>query len=164
MEVLGQVRDQGWSDAIASNKRISMMNRISRLLGAAAFGVVAATSAAADCQSRLDALLGGAGAADPSVAAGTDPADMTLEQLDPGDGGSEAAGTVPTGSFEGDLDELQKANETELKEMEATDTAPETDPAPADPDREAAIQQARDALAAGDEDACMDALDRASGF
>jgi hypothetical protein len=144
-----------------------MMKRITRFLGAGATGLIVATSAAADCQAELDAMLGsGAGGLDAQDKLGTPPEDVTLETLEPSDGESAEAGTLETGSFEGDLAELQSANEAQLDEMEREDTGkePQASGLPEENDREAALQEARGALAAGNEAGCMSAIERARGL
>jgi hypothetical protein len=139
------------------------MKRITRFLGAGATGLImmAATAVSADCRSELDELVGGAdgaGSAEPGRA---------LPPVGP-DSEAGAEGAEPlteTGSFTGDLEQIEAANQAELEAMEQTDAAPAGDigDGAGMPDREAAIEEARNALATGDEAGCLAALGRAGG-
>lgn len=136
------------------------MNRIARITSFAAAGCLAGTIALADCQSELDSFLASVGQGDPGMAEADS---TTIDSLEPSTGQDAAAGTAETGSLEGDLAELEAQNEALAREMEKTDSDAQVEDGGLD-DRSAAIQQARDALAAGDEEGCMSALERARGL
>ncbi len=143
------------------------MNRIARLSSLAAACSVAGTVALADCGAELDDFVASI-AQDPPGAAPIPSAD-SLEPIDPDShDDAAAAGTIETGSFTGNLEELQEANRRLAREMEGNVAAKEAAAQSFDEggfnDRFAAIEQARTALAAGDEAGCMAALARARAF
>ncbi|WP_424933781.1 hypothetical protein [Amaricoccus macauensis] len=120
------------------------------------------TMALADCQAELDSFLASSGAGEAGLSG---LGSGTIDALEPSSGESAEAGTAETGSLDGDLAELEAQNEELAREMDATESDLGTGGSDGGPDdTSAAIQEARDALAAGDEQGCMSALDKARGL
>ncbi|MEM8569987.1 MAG: hypothetical protein AAGG56_03665 [Pseudomonadota bacterium] len=138
------------------------MNVITRYLGAGATGLVMASAASADCRAELDELIASVEQTDTAKMQTIDA--VREDDAEATDAPSAEDTLEEPGSFEAELGEIQAANEAQLQEMKTEDAAPSIANSVAAQDRSAALQEARTALDAGDEAACLAAVERARGL
>ena len=135
------------------------MRRHATLLAGCAILAMSAGSAYADCAAELEALETGAGDAAVEVESGTgtQAGDSPAAESE----SAEAAEGAETAASEEATAEVEAEAGTQSGESVKSTEAAEAEQAEDETTRMAAIERAKAALTAGDEEGCMDALEEA---